>query len=325
MHLRGFSTDALSDLVPGFPEIDGDNPELQVARFLFQNGFQSINELDTLGWRPLHYAAMNGEPSLLQALLEQRATLDSKTKKQNPYTGIPQFMTALSISLFFKNHIATQFLLEKGANRTSGLIPPADFASMANNPEGLRMLRSTFNPGELPDRNGIFAFSAFEVACSFGSMEAMEELLLRETEISNGLHFAMVFCGGTAKLVNRLIQLRADVNHQWREPFWTFHGIYNHIQALQYRMGKRTTSTMMAYHIYGSTPLMNAVLSGQYEGAATLIAAGARLDLCNDRRRSVADFAEELSVPEFLSQALQGNPKACHRIAELADDDVFEI
>ena len=117
-----------------------------------RNGFQSINELDTLGWRPLHYAAMNGEPSLLQALLEQRATLDSKTKKQNPYTGIPQFMTALSISLFFKNHLATQFLLEKGANTSSGLIPPVDFASMANNPEGLRMLRSTFNSGDIPDR-----------------------------------------------------------------------------------------------------------------------------------------------------------------------------
>ena len=189
----------------------------------------------------------------------------------------------------------------------------------------LRHVKLARNFRDTAPRNGIFAFSAFEVACSFGSMEAMEELLLRETEISNGLHFAMVFRGGTAKLVNRLIQLRADVNHQWREPFWTFHGIYNHIQALQYRMGKRTTSTMIAYHIYGSTPLMNAVLSGQYEGAATLIAAGARLDLCNDRRRSVADFAEELSVPEFLSQALQGNPKACHRIAELADDDVFEI
>jgi len=133
------------------PTISIENPLFGVG-WALRNGFQSINELDTLGWRPLHYAAMNGEPSLLQALLEQRATLDSKTKKQNPYTGIPQFMTALSISLFFKNHIATQFLLEKGANRTSGLIPPADFASMANNPEGLRMLRSTFNPGELPDR-----------------------------------------------------------------------------------------------------------------------------------------------------------------------------
>jgi len=43
VHLRGFSTDALSDLVPGFPEIDGDNPELQVARFLFQTpGFASF-------------------------------------------------------------------------------------------------------------------------------------------------------------------------------------------------------------------------------------------------------------------------------------------
>eukprot|EP00435_Cladocopium_sp_Y103_P043070 s2867_g12.t1 len=326
VHLRGFNTDVLSDVVPGFPEIDGpDSPELQMARFLFQNGFQSINELDTLGWRPLHYAAMNGEPSLLQALLERRATLDSKTKKQNPYTGIPQFMTALSISLFFKNHLATQFLLEKGANTTSGLIPPVDFASMANNAEGLRMLRSTFDSGDIPDRTGIFAFSSFEVACSFGSMEVIEELLLRETEISKGLHFAMVFRGGTAKLVNRLIQLRADVNQQWKEPFWTFHGIYNHIQALQYRMGKRTTSTVMAYHIYGATPLMNAVLSGQYEGAATLIAAGARLDLRNARKRSVADFADEISVPEFLSQALQGDPEACHRIAMAADDDVFEI
>ena len=128
-----------------------------------RNGFRSINEHDSLGWRPLHYAAMNGEPSLLQALLEQRAALDSKTKKQNPYTGIPQFMTALSISLSFKNHLATQFLLEKGANRTSGLIPPMDFASMANNAEGLRMLRSTFNSGGIPDRylDGISFFYQF--------------------------------------------------------------------------------------------------------------------------------------------------------------------
>ena len=155
-------------------------------------------------------------------------------------------------------------------------------------------------------------------------MEAMEELLLPETETSKGLHFAMVFRGGTAKLVNRLIELRADVNHQWRQPFWTFHGIYNHIQALQYRMGKRTTSTMMAHHIYGATPLMNAVLSGQYEGAAALIAAGARLDLRNDHQHSVADFAEELPVPEFLAQALQGSPEACRRIAELAEDS-FEV
>ena len=36
VHLRGFSTDALSDVVPGFPEIDGDSQQLQVAKFLFQ-------------------------------------------------------------------------------------------------------------------------------------------------------------------------------------------------------------------------------------------------------------------------------------------------
>ena len=179
----------------------------------------------------------------------------------------------------------------------------------------------------LARRTGVFGFSSFEVACSFGAMEAIDELLLqRETDVSRGLHMAMVFRGGTATLVNKLISLRADVNWQWKEPWLTFHGIYNHIQALRFRMGKRSTSGMMAHHINGATPLMLAVMSGQYEGAAALIAAGARLDLRNEHKCSVSDFARQLSVPKFLSQALDGNPEDCLRIAEIATrNHVFEI
>ena len=143
VHLRGFNTEVLPDLIPGFyPSEASEGPDAQteVARFLFQNGFQTINEMDEVGWRPIHYAAMHGEPLLIQGLLEKRANLHSKTKKQNSYSGIPQFITPLSISLFFKNHLATQLLLEVGASAYAGLIPPLDLVSMANNPEGIRML-----------------------------------------------------------------------------------------------------------------------------------------------------------------------------------------
>ena len=46
----------------------------------------------------------------------------------------------------------------------------------------------------------------------------------------------------------------------------------------------------------GQTPLMAAIMSGQYEGAAALIAAGARLDLRDSRNWTAADFAQ--GVPQ---------------------------
>lgn len=137
---------------------------------------------------------------------------------------------------------------------------------------------------------------------------------------------AMCFRGGTAQFVNRLVELRADVNTQWKEAFFTLHGIYNYTQALKYSMGQQTVSNMLAYHINGATPLMLAVISGQYEGAAALIAAGARLDIRNDHNRSAGDFIRQLSTPKFLMEVLDGNLKACRRIAEVAtSNSVFEI
>eukprot|EP00438_Fugacium_kawagutii_P003554 Skav202740 [mRNA] locus=scaffold1326:355599:356856:- [translate_table: standard] len=324
VHLRGFNTEVLSDLVPGFRETDIPGADL-LPRFFFQNGFKAINQVDGVGWNPLHYAAMNGDPLLIQGLLENRANLNAKTKKQNPYSGIAPFTTALSISLFFKNHDATRVLLAAGISTSSGFISPFDSACMGNNAEGIRKLLST---GEIRDRSGLFGFSAFEVACAFGSGDAAEMLLHQQpdTDVSRGLHMAMVFRGGTAEFVNRLVQLRADVNKQWKEPFFTIHGIYNYIQALKYSMGRRTTTNMLAYHINGSTPLMLAVMSGQYEGAAALIAAGARLDLRNEHNRSAGDFIRQLSAPTFLMEALDGNTAACRRIAEVAiSNSVFEI
>ena len=64
--------------------------------------------------------------------------------------------------------------------------------------------------------------------------------------------------------------------------------------------------------------LRNALITGQYEGAAALIAYGAHLELQNSRRKSARDFAQELSVPQFLLEAFEGKPEACHKMVEVA-------
>ena len=60
-------------------------------------------------------------------------------------------------------------------------------------------------------------------------------------------------------------------------------------------------------------------MSGQFEGAAALIAAGARLDLRNCRNWTAADFARGHSVPDFLTEALfHGQPEGCLRVTASA-------
>ena len=115
----------------------------------------------------------------------------------------------------------------------------------------------------------------------------------------------------------RLVELRADINATDRvgKPLRALFGI----KGLQYRFGKRTMVTRWGYHYGGQTPLMAAVMSGQFEGAAALIAAGARLDMRNCRNWTAADFARGHSVPDFLTDALfHGQPEGCVRVTASA-------
>ena len=63
---------------------------------------------------------------------------------------------------------------------------------------------------------------------------------------------------------------------------------------------------------------MMALLQGNHEAAAALIAAGAQLNLRNSRGWTAADFAREMSVPEFLQEAFEGRVDACVRVSLLA-------
>ena len=74
-------------------------------------------------------------------------------------------------------------------------------------------------------------------------------------------------------------------------------GALEAVQSLRYRFGKD--------HLDASTPLMTALLLGNYEIAMLLVREGARLDLRNSRKCSAADLAQ--GAPQLLQEVLQGD------------------
>ena len=167
----------------------------------------------------------------------------------------------------------------------------------------------------------MFGAPALAIACYFGAVAAREELLSQAVfdapTLSYALCLGMVFRGGTAESVHRLVDLRADVNFQWRLSCASPLGFIFRMKSAQHRLGKATVLSELAYHFNGMTPLMAAVFSSQYEGAAGLIAAGASLELTNCRGWMAADFARGRTLPEFLKQGLAGDRSECRRVTRL--------
>ena len=68
---------------------------------------------------------------------------------------------------------------------------------------------------------------------------------------------------------------------------------------------------------------MQALKSAQFEAAAALISAGARLDLRNCRNWQAADFVRGQSIPQFLKLGLEGDTSECRRVSSLAIADGY--
>ena len=64
--------------------------------------------------------------------------------------------------------------------------------------------------------------------------------------------------------------------------------------------------TYLAYHHYGATPLIFSVLTGKFEIIPILIAAGARVDIANDRGKTAADFLKQMKMPIPWGHGLEG-------------------
>ncbi|CAE7940604.1 ANKHD1 [Symbiodinium sp. KB8] len=99
-HMKGFDVERIEDLIPGFEpdSSDLDSASMAASRFLHENGFQSVGELDRQGWSPLHYAALGGHPEVIQGLLQKRADVNIQTKKDQWLLGMPPWASALAVS-----------------------------------------------------------------------------------------------------------------------------------------------------------------------------------------------------------------------------------
>ncbi|CAE7527483.1 anks1b [Symbiodinium pilosum] len=331
VHLRGLAAEPIKDLVPGFSANAVSGHSTAAESFLRQNMLTTVSGADNAGWRPLHYAALSGNVDVVEGLLRLRANPNQRTLKDVPQLGLPLWMSPLDLAIFYKHNDAAQLILAARAQPEGGFGPALQWASNANNEEGARLLCSA---GSSPFARNLLGPSALDCAAAYGSMAALEELLQHCQPTSLDASRALLSCsdggrGASAEMVQRLIDLRADVNFQQNlRRDWTLVGrVFMSAQAMKHRFGTKTVGSTRAYHASGSTPLMWALVSAQYEGAAALLAAGARLDICNCRGWRAEDFVKGLSIPAFLQQGLEGDPSACRRVACLAlsDADVFQI
>eukprot|EP00913_Durusdinium_trenchii_P012838 g12054.t1 len=119
--------------------------------------------------------------------------------------------------------------------------------------------------------------------------------------------------GGTAVLVRRLIEAGADVD----EPYLTSNLIRMllAVKGLQYTWGRDTIMRRVSYHSRRATPLMIAILCGNFEVASCLLVQGANVNLRNARGKSAKDLANELRAPDYLLQAMGGAIEKCISIA----------
>ena len=315
VHLRGLHV-SVAGVTPGNPD-----STCEVEHFFHQNGFSQVGRRDAAGWWPLHYAAMSGEVSLVEGLLRKRADVNRRTSKDEPHVGLPFWVSALDLSIFLKHNKVAKKLIQARARPEGGILTSLHFAAAVDNSEGIQLLLAA---RANPEACGALGTKALLTSALLGSRAALDELVKQTEpsalELSAALEISMGYIGGSAEMVLHLIDLKADVNFQLKlSRDQRLSGrLMLFAKRLQYSFGSSTALTTTAYHLEGRSPLMSALMSAQHEGAAALIAAGARLDLRNRRGWTVADFAREGAIPTWLQQGLQGDPSGCQRVTSLA-------
>lgn len=300
VRLDGLPTKPIEDLVPGFNAKPGEN--IVLANFLYQNGFSHVNERDSAGWSPLLYAALGGNPVLIRQLLENAADPNDKTRRATPAATMPKGHSVLGIVAFLNHNRAMDLLLEFKAsvNRRDSFNHIAlHHAAAGNNMEGTLVL---LRAGGDTTVKAMGSLTPLMVACVEGSVNVVKVLapFTNKADLSFGLQLCSCF-SGSAELTLLLIEAGANVD----EPFHPTWGLWFLLQIskLHHRRHPSRLSTL-AQNYSGATPLMCSILSGAFEAATTLITAGARVDICNSKKKTAADLAREALAPDFVMDAL---------------------
>eukprot|EP00439_Symbiodinium_sp_Y106_P007077 s7795_g1.t1 len=301
--------DPIDGLAPGFrSEADPfTDPEAVLLEwFMHQNGFKSYTQYDNAGWSPLCFAAMSGNAALVQSLLDKRASPNDSTQKPKKELVFGKNLSVLSIAAAYKSNQVLKTLISARANvnaRDSHDGTALHWANISNNPEGVGILCQA---GADPTIRCFPGLTPFETACGCSSVEAMKEMLIQvpSTSLRRSLHWALMFHGGSTETVKFLIHARADVDERFQisatEPTWW---LLMKGASIKHRVSP-SKLTALAYHRRGATPLMFSILSGYFEAATVLLAAGAVFTQQNSRRRTALDMAHDTLAPAMLMQSM---------------------
>eukprot|EP00439_Symbiodinium_sp_Y106_P035228 s1640_g4.t1 len=323
VHYRNLPIKSVDDLVPGYVSDHQDPATAVMENFMYQNGFDSIDQRNAEGWSPMCYAALDGRPLLLAALLDNGADVNDRVTRQspaNPFALCP----LIHICAFLSHNEALQLLIERQADvkaRDGYSTTALAWAGFSDNVAGIHTLIAG---GADPTMLDMIGYAPFALASSAGAISSMTALLpyTPRQQIDKSLLFTMLQGGGSAQVVSTLVALDADVNHQASTPLLSPLGIWFGCLSLRHRMSESKLSAY-AYHYEGLTPLMCSILTSSFEATAVLLGAGAQTDLRNARGKTALDLAREMSAPQQIVQALadegDARDKLVQEVAEFID------
>ncbi|CAE7285764.1 anks1b [Symbiodinium natans] len=294
--------------VPLVEAMAGREGDGVLASFLRQNGFRNVTDYDSAGWSPLCYACLGGRADVVQALLGASASPNDRTRKPLRAINLDKNSPVLSIGARFKNYEVMELLIAARAEVNSKAVhAPLGVACLGDDARGVTLLCSARAD---PHARNPYGDHALRMAAAAGASHAIDALLSLPSlsapfDFSMVLHNAVMLQGGSVEVVRCLIDAQADINEQYQSKMDLL-GVVIGVKALQYRLSKPTMTRRVSYHIHKATPLMLALLCGNFQAASTMVLQGALLDVRNCRGKTAMDFAREVFAPRYLMERMEG-------------------
>lgn len=286
---------------------DSSAKTILLTRFLHQNGFRQPLER-RLGWTPLCYAAMHGDPVLVSALLEQRASPNDRIHCSNLDLLLASKASVLELAARCRSNEVLKLLISERADldgRDSIGVTALLAAAYSKDAAAVRLLCQARAD---PNVKNNFTDTAWHTACEAGSLPVLVELRAQSDGVTQNLErclHTLSLGPGTAEAVHWLVDARADVNERMK-PETFFISFVFAAKSLEYRFrGSRSQFCSIAYHHCGATPLVFAILAGNFEVAAALSIRGADSRIKNFRGKSAEDLAADMSAPSYLMELLE--------------------
>lgn len=282
-----------------------------VALMLLENG-ADITVVDSNGAGPLVYAALGGDPQIVEAVLKQRANINATIRKDFEYEKEPIFagFTPLMCALQLKRENNAKALISLGADvraKCKNGIEAIIIAAYKGESEMVRILLEKgadpkaaltrgFTIGGRPVFKGDNALMA---AADAGDAQSVSEIVNAGADVNggdeNGVTPLMAAAAkGRLAAVTLLVSLGADVDAKTTKtfhlgpdpipagtPVLSIAALGGHPKTIRFLLGNKANVNAKD-NVYGMDPLFLAAYNGHFEAVKILIKYGADVFAVNN-------------------------------------------